>query len=203
MEQHFAPALRTLHQLIEAASTELGTPIRFALIGGLAVSTWGAIRATRDIDLLADSNPSPIGNRLLRDELKRFLEKKRCAVEWRVGDFDDPIPLLLHLQLGNKSTGTVADILWAHKRWHQTALQRRQQVKAGQHLFWVLHPEDLILMKLDAGGPQDLLDVQALLSAGPPDMSIARLKRKAASIRLRKVLESCLREAGKSDRRQT
>ncbi len=203
MEQHFAPALRTLHQLLEAASTELGTPIRFALIGGLAVSTWGAIGATRDIDLLADSNPSPIANRLLRDEVTRFIEKKRCAVEWRVGDFDDPIPLLLHLQLGKKSAARVVNILWAHKRWHRTALQRCQQVRAGRYRFWVLHPEDLILMKLDAGGPQDLLDVQALLSSRPPDMNVARLKRKAARIRLRKVLEGCLREAGKKDRRQT
>ena len=34
-------------------------------------------------------------------------------------------------------------------------------------------------------------------------MKIARLKRKAARIRLRKLLEGCLREAGKRDRRQT
>ena len=63
----------------------------------------------------------------------------------------------------------------------------------------MLHPEDLILMKLDAGGPQDLLDVQALLSSRPPEMNIARLTRKAARIRLRTVLESCLREIGKKD----
>jgi hypothetical protein len=199
MEQHFAPALRKLHQLLEAASTELRTPIGFALIGGLAVSTWGAIRATRDIGLLADSDPSPIGNRRLRDELKKFLEKKRCTVEWRVGDFDDPIPLVLRVGLEAKSGGAVADILWACKRWHQAALQRRQEVMAGRQRFFVLHPEDLILMKLDAGGPQDLLDVQALLSSRPPELNVARLKRNAARIHLRKLLEQCLREAKKSD----
>jgi hypothetical protein len=203
MEQRFAPALRKLHRLLEAASTELQTPIRFALIGGLAVSTWGAVRATRDIDVLVDSDPSPISNRRLRDELKRFLEKKSCTVEWRVGDSDDPIPLMLCLGLGGTSRETAVDILWAHKRWHQKALKRRQEVKVGRHRFFVLHPEDLILMKLDAGGPQDLLDVEALLSSRPPEMNIARLKRKAARIRLRKPLEGCLREAGKRDRRQT
>jgi hypothetical protein len=55
MEQRFVPALQKLHRLLGAASTNLQTPIRFALIGGLAVSTWGGIRATRDIDFLADS----------------------------------------------------------------------------------------------------------------------------------------------------
>lgn len=203
MEQHFTAWLRKLHDLLGAASIGLKTPIRFALIGGLAVSTWGAIRATRDVDLLADSDPSPIGDRRLRDELKRFLEKKRCAVEWRVGDFEDPIPLMLRVSLRTKSREAVADVLWAHKRWHQEALQRRVQVKSGRLRVFVLHPEDLILMKLDAGGPQDLLDVQALLSSKPPDMNVARLKRKAARIRLRKLLEGCLREAGKGGRRQT
>jgi hypothetical protein len=202
MEQHFAPALRKLHQLIEAASTELRTSIRFALIGGLAVSTWGAIRATRDIDLLADSDPSPISNRHLREELKNFFEKRGCAIEWRIGDFDDPIPLLLHLKLGKKSADAGADILWAYKRWHQAALQRRQEVTTGRHRFFVLRPEDLILMKLDAGGPQDLLDVQALLSSRPRELNIKRLKRNAARIRLGKLLEGCLREAsGKKPRR--
>ncbi|MGE5307172.1 MAG: hypothetical protein ACM3TN_28015 [Alphaproteobacteria bacterium] len=52
-------------------------------------------------------------------------------------------------------------------------------------------------MKLDAGWPQDLLDVQALLSSSPPGVNMARLKSKAARIRLRKVLEGRLREAGK------
>jgi len=203
MEQHFAPALGKLHQLLETASIELHTPIRFALIGGLAVSTWGAIRSTRDIDLLADSNPSPIGDRRLRDELEKFLEKKRCTVEWRVGDFDDPIPLMLRVSLGTKSREVAADVLWAHERWQREALQRRLEVKAGKLRVFVLHPEDLILMKLDAGGPQDLLDVQALLSSRPPEVIFARLKRNAARMRLRKLLEACLHKApGKNPSRQ-
>lgn len=199
MEQHFAPALSKLHQLLERASFELKTPIRFALIGGLAVSTWGAIRSTRDIDLLADSDPSPITDPRLRDVLKRFFEKRRCTVEWRVGDFEDPIPLILRVSLATKSTEAAADILWAHTRWHQAALERRVEVKSGRLRVFVLHPEDLILMKLDAGGPQDLLDVQALLSYRPPEVNLARLNRKAARLRLRKLLEDCLRQAGKKD----
>lgn len=203
MEQPFARVVDRLQKLLEAASVELQIRIRIALIGGLAVSAWGAIRATQDVDLLADSDPSPIASRSVRDDLQRFFEKKHCSVEWRAGDPDDPIPLLLRLNLGGALSQPGADILWAHKRWHQEALQRRVEVKSGRLRVFVLHPEDLILMKLDAGGPQDLLDVQALLSSRPPEMNIARLKRKAARIRLRKPLEGCLREAGKRDRRQT
>ena len=199
MEQPFERAVSRLQRLLGAASVELQVRIRIALIGGLAVSAWGAIRATQDIDLLADSDPSPIGSRAVRIGLQRFFEANRCSAEWRIGDADDPIPLLLRLNLGGALRQPGADILWAHQRWQREALQRRREVKSGKLRVFVLHPEDLILMKLDAGGPQDLLDVQALLSAGPPDLDIARLKRKAARIRLRKVLESCLREAGKKN----
>jgi len=62
MEGRFGPALRTLQRLLQDASLALHIPIRFALIGGLAVSAWGVIRATQDIDLLADSSPSPLRN---------------------------------------------------------------------------------------------------------------------------------------------
>jgi hypothetical protein len=55
-------------------------------------------------------------------------------------------------------------------------------------------------MKLDAGGPQDLLDVQALLISRPPRLNIERLKKNAARIRVRKILDDCLREIGARDR---
>ena len=203
MEQPFARVVTRLQKLLEAASVELQVRIRIALIGGLAVSAWGAIRATQDVDLLADSDPSPIGSRGVRDKLQKFFEAKDCTVEWRVGDSDDPIPLLLRLHLGGALSQPGADVLWAHKRWHQEALRRRLEVKSGNLRVFVLHPEDLILIKLDSCGPQDLLDVQALVSCSPPELNVARLKRNAARIRLRKLLDGCLREAGKGDRRQT
>ena len=200
MEQPFARSVSRLQKLIETASADLRTPIRIALIGGLAVSAWGAVRATEDINILADSDPSPIRAPRLRDDLKRFFEAKRCTVEWRVGDSDDPIPLLLKLKLGTTLSGPAIDILWAHKRWHQEALQRRLEIKTGRLRVFLLHAEDLILMKLDAGGPQDLLDVQAMLASHPPKLDIARLKRNAARIRVQKLLDDCLREASAKTR---
>lgn len=199
MERQFARAVTRLQKLFEAASVDLHNQIRIALIGGLAVSAWGAIRATQDIDVLADSDPSPIASPGLRDNLKRFFQARRCKVEWRVGDSDDPIPLLLRLRLGGALSEPGADILWAYKSWHREALERRSEVSSGRLRVFVLHPEDLILMKLDAGGPQDLLDVQALLASPPAEINMARLKRSATRVRVRKLLDTCLREAsGKS-----
>jgi hypothetical protein len=95
MEQRLGPALVELNELLENASKELHASIQFALIGGLAVATWGVIRATQDIDVLANSDPAPLVNTTLRKELKDFLDRNGCHTEWRLGDADDPIPLLL------------------------------------------------------------------------------------------------------------
>jgi hypothetical protein len=50
-------------------------------------------------------------------------------------------------------------------------------------------------MKLEAAGPQDLLDVETLLSNLPQELSLRSLRDKAATLRLSRVLASCLRGA--------
>lgn len=191
MEQRFAPALRTLRRLFEDASVSIQVPIRFAVIGGLAASAWGVVRATEDIDLLADSNPSPLRNLPLRRDFGAFLEQRGCTAEWRVGEPDDPIPLLLRIGLP-RPMALVTDILWAHKRWQREALGRRITLRVSHFEVFVLHPEDLILMKLEAGGPQDQLDVEGLISNPPAELNLSRLKRKALRLRLGSVLDRCL-----------
>jgi hypothetical protein len=194
MDLRLAPALRELSRLLAAAVVDLNAQLRFALLGGLAVSTWGVMRATQDIDFLADSDPSPIRNPALRDKLAKFIERQNCRADWHVGDFDDPIPLLLKIELPAALGSVGADILWAHKRWQREALVRAVGVEVNGDNIPVLHPEDLILTKLDAGGPQDLLDVKELLSVAHPQLNMTRLKETAARIRLGKVLEKCLRD---------
>lgn len=199
MERRFAPALDTLRKLFEAASLSVQVPIRFALIGGLAVSAWGVVRATQDIDLLADSSPSPLRNLALRRHLGAFLDQQGCTAEWRVGEPDDPIPLLLRLGLP-RPTALVTDILWAHKRWQREALSRRITLRVSRLDVFVLHPEDLILLKLEAGGPQDLLDVEGLISNPLPELNLSSLKRKALRLRLGSVLDECLNRSRKKPR---
>ncbi len=194
MDLRLAPALRELNRLLAAAAIDLDTKLHFALLGGLAVSTWGVIRATQDIDFLADSDPSPIQNPALRDKLAKFIERQNSRADWRIGDVDDPIPLLLKIELPAALGSIGADILWAHKRWQREALLRAVGVEVEGDDIPVLHPEDLILMKLEAGGPQDLLDVQQLLAVEPAQLNVTRLKEIAARLRLGKVLEKCLRE---------
>ena len=72
MEQRLGPALVELNELLEKASKELHASIQFALIGGLAVAAWGVIRATQDIDVLANSDPTPLVNTRAPRRVERF-----------------------------------------------------------------------------------------------------------------------------------
>jgi hypothetical protein len=190
----FGPALTWLQKTFVTASRELQTELSFALIGGLSVAVWGAVRATQDIDFLMDCEPSPIGDPGLRKKLENYLKHQGCRVEWRVGDYDDPIPLLLRLGLPRAYGKLGADILWAHKRWQRNALKRSITVAVAQRRVRVLHPEDLILLKLDAGGPQDLLDVRGMLGDPPPELNLSRLKITAARLRMGGILDRCLQD---------
>jgi len=193
MATRFAAALRSLSRLFQRASTAGVTEVRFALIGGLAVSAWGHVRATQDIDVLADSTPSPLQELAIRRNLAAFWETQGCVVEWRSGAADDPIPLLLRLTLPPPSAMTV-DVLWAWRPWQREALKRSSVVRVARTTIFVLHPEDLILMKLQAGGPQDLLDVESILSANPQELDRQRLVQMAGRLRLKAVLERCMRQ---------
>ena len=194
MDQRLTPALRELRRLLCETGTQLQLTLRFAVLGGLAVSTWGVIRATEDIDIIADSEPNPIRSPALRAKIKERLEDLGGSVEWRVGGYDDPIPLLLRVELSPAFRRVRADILWAHKPWQREAVQRAIGVDVEGTTIPVLHPEDLILMKLDAGGPQDLLDVKELLTVAQPQLDLIRLKKSAGRLRLGKNLDNCLRE---------
>jgi hypothetical protein len=96
---------RRLHALLR------GLDIPHALIGGWAAVSWGVVRTTRDIDLLAD-----IG-KAIRPKLETTLEAAGFRYEWRKGGQDDPIPELLRLLHAAKPAelGLPVDVLIAMK----------------------------------------------------------------------------------------
>lgn len=191
-EQRFATAVQQVQDLLREAARVLETPVGFALIGGLAVSAWGAVRATEDIDFLADTTPSPILDGGVRQRLAELCARRGWKAEWRHGGIDDPVPLLLRLRMPPEAGGLVAEIIWAHKIWQREALERTIALDVAGMEVVVVHPEDLILLKLYAGGPQDLADIETLLADPPAEIELARLKEKARRLRRSRLLTGCL-----------
>ncbi len=158
------------------------TGIAHALIGGLAVAAWGAPRATEDIDLLADATRSP--------QLDTTLRQAGFEPEWRRGGPDDPVPLLLRLT--QPAGGPEVDVVCATTAWEREALGRATRIRIpGGSEVPVVAVEDLIVLKLLAGGPGDLADVADLLTrSGPhPDLDERASARGVLKL-LRQVRES-------------
>ena len=124
-----------------------------ALIGGWAVNAWGVARATADVDILADYPRPP---RRLLAALDEDL-----AAEWKPGDVDDPIDGLIRAS-SRQSPWLQIDLLRAVKTADLRALERATQVDLEGLEIPLVRPEDLLAMKLQAGGGLDWQDAQAV-----------------------------------------
>jgi hypothetical protein len=138
------------------------TPLRdegriggFALVGGLAVSAWSPPRATMDVDLLVLVESDNLNN------LVKALCNAGMNAELRRGGVDDPVPYLIRADS--------LDIIVATKKYETEAVEQSIAVNIGGRDIPVASPEYLIILKLKAGGPRDLLDVQELLASNLVD----------------------------------
>lgn len=144
-------ALEVLHDLTVKRLIE-----RFALIGGLAVSTLGIPRATEDIDfLLALPQDDATAPRRLTDALTQGGH----SADLRRGDPEDPI----QAPITTAVKGVAVDLLVAAHGFERDAVGRAITIRFEGKRLPVVAPEDLIILKLKAGGPRDLADVHDLL----------------------------------------
>ncbi len=141
-----ARLLRTLEKL----------GLSHALIGGWAVIAWGFARASEDIDMLVELPPSR------RKELLKHLSEHYEA-DWRPPGNDDPVAGLVRLT-PRSANGFPADLLVMRGAQDRAAAARAAVIVAEGVKIPVVRPEDLIAMKLEAGGGQDYEDVRRLLS---------------------------------------
>lgn len=144
----------------------MGAPC--ALIGGVALAFHGIDRATEDIDLLA-TEPSILSSSLWED-----LRAEGISVGVTEGDHEDPLRGVVRIE-----SAELIDIIVPRGRWQDDVLARRlNRVILGERIP-VVDAADLILLKVDAGGLIDLIDVQLLIRHDPSLRAIVetRLER--------------------------
>lgn len=123
----------------------------FTLIGGLAVSAWSPPRATMDVDFLVLVESANLNH------LVQALCDAGLNAELRRGGYDDPVPCLIRADS--------LDIIVATKKYEAEAIEQSIVVDVMGRYIPVASPEYLIILKLKAGGPRDILDVQEILAA--------------------------------------
>lgn len=127
-----------------------------AIVGGTALGAYGIARATLDVDVLVASAA------VLEREFWTAAHDL-TSVEIRSGDADDPLRGVVRIAGADRPV----DVLVGRGAWTAAILRRRTRITlAGVGLPFV-DRADLVLLKLHAAGPQDLLDVELLLAASP------------------------------------
>lgn len=129
--------------------------VGYGLIGGVALAAHGVARATLDTDLLV------VDMRVLDREMWTN-SLSDAALDIRRGDSDDPLAGLVRIARGAQ----IVDLVVGRGGWQQRILTRVLPIVLADGTFAVVDAADLVLLKLYAGGPQDLLDIDLILSNG-------------------------------------
>jgi hypothetical protein len=142
------------------------------VIGAYAVAARGFLRFTRDFDLMTTDRNA------LREETWNDLRSRGFDVSVRKGDFDDPLAGVVRI----KGPETEIDVVVAKHKWEQAIIDRALPVQLDTISLPVPRTSDLILLKLSAGGPIDLMDAHRLLDVGDRATFIAEVTATVASL---------------------
>lgn len=173
----------TLHK-VAATLEKLHVP--YALIGGLAVIVRGVGRATKDVDFLLDF-PLQQGQ-----ALAQLLNDNGLPATFRRGGADDPIVGVIRITLSTAGDPIQCDILFPSKAWQAEAVRNAAPVALEGIAIPVVTTDYLFLLKLFAGGPQDLLDAAQLLKLQSGEERKA-WKTRAAKIGRSRAFERCIK----------
>ena len=161
-----SPKKTDFERLIAAIARELGArSLSFVLIGGQAVLLHGRPRATEDIDITIDADPSKLEGIL---ELVEALEFSVLA-----DDVETFVRQTYVLPTVDESTGIRVDFIFSSTRYEHTAIERAEIVELDGEPVPFASVEDLIILKLIAGRPVDLQDAGTVVRRKGPDIDWA------------------------------
>ncbi len=157
----------------EAADRLRAHATPFALVGAAALALHGVPRSTRDLDLLTTDV------RCLDPAYWGSIGDGVIDVSVRRGDAADPLAGVVRLR---PKAGAPVDVIVGRSPWQTAVIQRARPATVDGVSVPVALAPDLILLKLFAGGPQDLWDVTQLLSGEEADALAADVERRLPSL---------------------
>ncbi len=131
--------------------------IQYALIGGLAASIRGKMRATEDVDIVLHCD--------VLDALSLAESIDDTPLEPLFPNVSEVIRRSNILPLRHKQTGVTIDLAIGLSGFERQVIERATSVKIARRHLQVSTAEDLLLMKLLADRPQDQQDIKGILTA--------------------------------------
>jgi predicted nucleotidyltransferase len=160
---------RLLHRVVRVLE---GRGIHFALIGAAAMAAHGVSRSTYDTDLFS------VGPSALDSDLWTAIAAEGAHVDLRHGDDDDPLLGVVRCTDGEQAI----DLVVGRSRWQQDVIARAKPTKAFSLDLPIVTIEDLILLKLYAGGIQDRWDIQQLLTVADTAVVVTAVDSRVAAL---------------------
>ncbi len=118
-----------------------------------------------DVDLLV------VADHELDPDMWTELRREATRIDIRRGDADDPFRAVIRLDRAGEFP---VDVLVGRFSWQRDVIRRAKAVEIGGTKVPVVEAADLILLKLFAGGTQDLWDVRRLLDVVASREAVAR-----------------------------
>jgi hypothetical protein len=157
--------------MLDVADILVRQGVSYVVVGAMAAAVHGVVRASLDADALVLLQVREAAS------LRRSFDAAGFITELRIGDPDDPIPALLDLR---DAHGNRVDLLIGLRGLDPEALSRASEVAFLDGVLRIVGREDLIAMKLFAGGPQDLADARAALQLDQETLDMELLRRLSA-----------------------
>ena len=142
--------------------------IEYGVVGALAASVYGTVRATTDADAVVSASRSKLAG------LEKILRKAGLMAQLRRGESDDPIPALVAIsdRFGNR-----VDLLGGLRGLDPDAYKRTVAVPFSGTTLRIIGREDFIAMKCFAGGPLDIADAQEAIRMADRAIDLDLLRR--------------------------
>lgn len=156
----FQESLNDIVRRLEEARS-LGLLDHYALIGGLAVSFWAEPRATHDLDFaVAVGHESPYS-------LATFLHGT-----YRPGEPDDPLRGVVLTNAGKDQHAVPVQLVFLPVSLSDLVFEDLRRATLLHCNVPVVAWDRLVLLKLYAGGPRDLLDAKQILDTQSPNPAV-------------------------------
>ncbi|MGE0105147.1 MAG: nucleotidyl transferase AbiEii/AbiGii toxin family protein [Blastocatellales bacterium] len=147
------PSLFTCLRELVALFDDLS--IRYTTIGGIAIAMVSEPRFTRDIDTVI---------LIEREDWESFIQEAvNHGFEPRNKDPLDFAQLHRIFLLTHRKTGITVDISLGALPFEEEMINRSVIAEKGELRLKVPTPEDLIIMKIIAGRPKDLMDIDSIM----------------------------------------
>ncbi len=142
----------TLTDVLAKFSKELeARHCRYALIGGLAASIRGRVRATEDLDLILMCS--------LDEALDLVTSLRPTGFSTLLDNYEEVARSAMLIPLVDHDSGIQLDLAIGLSGYEKEIVERADPIMIGDSEIFVATAEDVLVLKILAGRPQDIQDV--------------------------------------------